>query len=354
MGASGRHGLRRPRQNNAAAAEAGPAEGNSLLPGCLRWGTLKQWKFPSSKGEQKERCWEPPLKRDRPSKPAGCQTWTASSRACGRRGGSPAWQKTTLLCRTQPPGKHRLTTAPFLRGQEFHCPPLACGVESTAAAEGAAQPRGVLGLGRAPHAPVGHETPRYPTDRTRALREPFPLVFAGIWKSPDFLPWLKGVAAEEISLQSLQIPYCRCHTSAAGGSARPGRGEGCAAPRRALLWDPRIPPSSGSNSARTLHLERKLAEQSIYARLKYLLKIPRTHTYPSLKKIKIRLVILQLTFLSSRVLKQREKLYWFTNSLKRQEKKQWLTKYFHWLPWLLDQAQKNAGISGETLYFLTF
>jgi len=26
-----------------------------LLPGCLRGGTLKQWKFPSSKGEQKKR-----------------------------------------------------------------------------------------------------------------------------------------------------------------------------------------------------------------------------------------------------------------------------------------------------------
>lgn len=53
-----------PSQNNAAAAEVGPAEGNSLLPGCLRGGTLKQWKFPSSKGEQKKRCWKLLLRRD--------------------------------------------------------------------------------------------------------------------------------------------------------------------------------------------------------------------------------------------------------------------------------------------------
>jgi len=33
--------------------------------------------------------------------------------------------------------------------------------------------------------------------------------------------------------------------------------------------------------------------------LKNLVKIPQTHTYPSLKKIKIKPVILQLTFLSS-------------------------------------------------------
>lgn len=159
MGVSSWHGPPRPWRNNAAAAEVGPTEGNSLLPGCLRGGTLKQWKFPSSKGEQKKRCWKLPLKRDRVSKPAGCQTWTASSRAWKTRGGSPGWQKTTLLCRTQPTRKHRFKTTPFHRGLVFCCPSLGRGVESAAAAKGPAQPRGVLGLSGAPHTQVSHNPP---------------------------------------------------------------------------------------------------------------------------------------------------------------------------------------------------
>lgn len=62
-GASGWHRPPGPRQNNAAAAEVGPAEGNSLLPGLLRGGTLKQWKFPSSTGEQKKEVLEAAVKK---------------------------------------------------------------------------------------------------------------------------------------------------------------------------------------------------------------------------------------------------------------------------------------------------
>lgn len=94
-------------------------------------------------------------------------------------------------------------------------------MEHTAAAEGPVQAGGGPGPGRAPTPELATRHPQPGPGLSTPTR-----VFAWIWNSPDLPPRLKGVAAEEISLQSLQILYCRCHLSATGVSVRPGRGEG--------------------------------------------------------------------------------------------------------------------------------
>lgn len=68
-------------------------------------------------------------------------------------------------------------------------------------------------------------------------------------------------------------------------------------------------------------------------------------------------MILQLTFLGGTtpisVLNQtKEKSY--VDLLIKTPGEKAVAKYSHWLPQLLDQAQKNAGLGGETFYFLNF
>lgn len=158
-GASGWHRPAGPRQNNAAAAGLGPAEGNSLLPGCLRGGTLKQWKFPSTKGEQKKRCWKLLLRRD-----SFFQGLTEERRFPQLTETHSALQD--VILREVQIKNYSLTKHQSLETPQYS--PLEHRVEHTAVAKGPAQARDGPGSSRAPHSRAGHQTP---AARTWALHQ---------------------------------------------------------------------------------------------------------------------------------------------------------------------------------------